>query len=144
MPAPGSNHDSADEGSVFAGLVTACLHRFLAQNDRPAPPAAALTALATVWGLAAQAQSATYTLEPTHTTVFFEAKHFGTSTNRGRFDRKSGTVQFDKAAKSVKVDISIDMASINTGTEAFNKHLSSKDFFKARSTSVAFSNWRST
>jgi hypothetical protein len=46
MPAPGSNHDSADEGSVFAGLVTACLHRFLAQNDRPAPPAAALTALA--------------------------------------------------------------------------------------------------
>jgi len=90
--------------------------------------------LATVLAASAavgHAQSATYAIDPSHTFVTFEATHFGTSTNRGRFDKKSGTVQFDKAAKSVKVDISIDMASINTGTEAFNKHLTSKDFFNA-------------
>jgi len=75
------------------------------------------------------AESATYTVDPTHTFVTFEAKHFGTSTNRGRFDKKSGSVTIDTAAKTGKVDISIDMASINSGTEAFNNHLKSKDFF---------------
>lgn len=77
----------------------------------------------------AHAESATYTVDPTHTFVTFEAKHFGTSTNRGRFDKKSGSITLDTAAKTGKVDISIDVASINTGTDAFNTHLKSKDFF---------------
>lgn len=77
----------------------------------------------------AHAEPVTYAVEPTHTFVTFEAKHFGTSTNRGRFDKKSGSVTIDAAAKTGKVDISIDMGSINTGTEAFNNHLKSKDFF---------------
>lgn len=78
---------------------------------------------------AAQAQSATYAIEPTHTFVTFEISHFGTSTNRGRFDKKEGTVQFDRAGKSGKVDLTIDMASINTGTAPFDKHLKSADLF---------------
>jgi polyisoprenoid-binding protein YceI len=79
----------------------------------------------------AQAQSATYAIDPTHTFVTFEVQHFGTSTNRGRFDKKEGSVTFDRAGKSGKVDISIDAASINTGTGPFDKHLQSKDFFNA-------------
>src|SRR5690606_37225862 len=78
---------------------------------------------------AAQAAPATYTIDPMHTFVTFEAKHYGTSTNRGRFDKKTGTIVLDKAAKSGKVDIAIDMASINTGTGSFDSHLKSKDFF---------------
>ena len=78
---------------------------------------------------AAQAQSATYSIEPTHTFVTFEARHFGTSTNRGRFDKKEGTVTIDKAAKSGKVDITIDTTSIYTGVGPFDGHLKSKDFF---------------
>ncbi|MCE4557487.1 YceI family protein [Roseateles cellulosilyticus] len=78
---------------------------------------------------AAHAQSATYSLEPTHTQVYFEAKHFGTSTNRGRWDKKEGTITYDKAAKTGKVDITIDMASISTGIGPFDGHLKSKDFF---------------
>ena len=35
----------------------------------------------------AQAQAATYQIDPMHTFVLFEVMHFGTSTNRGRFDR---------------------------------------------------------
>ena len=81
--------------------------------------------------LLAQAQSVTYAIEPTHTFATFEIGHFGTSTNRGRFDKKEGMVQLDRAGKSGKVDITLDITSINTGTEAFNKHLQSKDLFNA-------------
>lgn len=77
----------------------------------------------------AQAQSATYAMDPTHTFVSFEIGHFGTSTNRGRFDKKEGTVQFDRAGKTGKVDLTIDAASISTGTVPFNQHLQSADFF---------------
>lgn len=76
-----------------------------------------------------QAQSATYVIEPTHTFVTFEAKHFGTSTNRGRFDKKEGSITIDPAAKTGRAEVSIDMASINTGTAPFDGHLKSKDFF---------------
>lgn len=79
----------------------------------------------------AQAESASYAIDPSHTYVTFEIGHFGTSTNRGRFDRKEGTVQFDRTSKSGKVDVSIDVASINSGFEAFNKHLQSPDLFDA-------------
>ncbi len=78
---------------------------------------------------AAFAQTATYKVEPTHTFVHFEAKHFGTSTNRGRWDKKDGEIQFDKTAKTGKVDITIDMNSINTGVAPFDGHLKSADFF---------------
>ena len=42
----------------------------------------------------AQAEVATYSIDPTHTFVTFEANHFGTSTLRGRFDKKEGSVSF--------------------------------------------------
>ena len=79
--------------------------------------------------LGAQAQSATYAVDPTHTFATFEIDHFGASTNRGRFDKKSGTVQLDKAGKSGKVELTIETTSINSGSAAFDKHLQSKDFF---------------
>jgi polyisoprenoid-binding protein YceI len=63
--------------------------------------------------------------------VTFEIGHFGTTTNRGRFDKKEGSVQLDKATKSGKVEITIDTTSINTGTAAFNQHLQSADLFDA-------------
>ena len=59
----------------------------------------------------AQAQTTTYTLDPTHTFVTWEALHFGTSTNRGRFDKKEGKVTIDRTAKTGSVDITIDMAA---------------------------------
>jgi polyisoprenoid-binding protein YceI len=79
----------------------------------------------------AVAQSATYSIEPTHTFVTWEAKHFGTSTSRGRFDRKSGSITLDKTAKTGKAEITIDMTSMNTGVVPFDKHLTGKDFFAA-------------
>lgn len=87
---------------------------------------ATLAAAAPVW---AAAQAGTYAIDPNHTFVTFEIPHFGTSTNRGRFDKKSGTVQFDRAGRSGRVDIRFETAGISTGTPAFDKHLQSKDFF---------------
>ncbi|QXZ10292.1 YceI family protein [Comamonas sp. Y33R10-2] len=91
----------------------------------------ALFALAavSVFASAAQAAPATYAVDPSHTFASFEIDHFGASTNRVRFDKKSGTIQFDKAAKTGKVEIELDMTSVNSGTPAFNKHLQSADIF---------------
>ncbi|MGH6646304.1 YceI family protein [Aquabacterium sp.] len=91
-----------------------------------------LTLLAATAALAASiahAEPATYAIDPTHTFVTFEAQHFGTSTNRGRFDKKAGSITLDKAAKTGKVDVTLETASINTGTAPFDNHLKSKDFF---------------
>ena len=80
---------------------------------------------------AGAAQAANYAIDPTHTFVTFEISHFGTTTNRARFDKKHGTVEFDRAAKTGKVDIAIDVTSVNSGTPQFDKHLQSADLFDA-------------
>ncbi len=77
------------------------------------------------------AQAASYGIDPTHTFVTFEIGHFGATTNRARFDKKDGKVEFDATAKSGKVDITIDVTSVNSGTAAFDKHLQSPDIFDA-------------
>lgn len=91
--------------------------------------ALATLAATTLAPLAAQAQTATYTLDPTHTFVTFEALHFGVSTTRGRFDKKEGSISFDRAGRSGRAEITIDTTSINTGVAPFDNHLRSKDFF---------------
>ena len=91
----------------------------------------ALAAAATLATGIAQAEPANYAIDPTHTFVTFEISHFGAAVNRGRFDKKQGSVQLDKAAKSGKVEITFDMTSVNTGTPSFDKHLQSADLFNA-------------
>ena len=93
-----------------------------------------LFALAAATLLAGAAHAATpneYAIDPGHTFVTFEISHFGASVNRARFDKKQGTVQFDKAGKTGKVEISFDANSVNTGTPAFDKHLQGADLFNA-------------
>ena len=90
-----------------------------------------LTAAAALLAGASQVQANTYAIEPTHTFATFEIGHMGTSTNRGRFDKKEGTVVYDRVAKTGKVDITLDITSVNTGTPTFDKHLQSPDLFNA-------------
>jgi polyisoprenoid-binding protein YceI len=88
---------------------------------------------------AAQAESATYAIDPSHTFVTFEANHNNTSTLRGRFDRKSGAVTLDRQARTGEAEITIDAASVSTGVPQLDTHLKSKDFFNAGETgSVRF------
>lgn len=86
-------------------------------------------AIAGLFATAAQAAPATYAIDPTHTFATFEIDHNGASTNRVRFDKKSGTVEFDRDAKAGKVEVVLEMDSLSSGTAAFDKHLKSADIF---------------
>ena len=98
-----------------------------------------LAAAALLTAGAAQAETATYAVDPSHTFVTYEIGHFNTSTNRGRFQAKEGTVQVDPG-KSGKVEVSFDPTGVASGVAALDKHLQSKDFFNtAQFTSVKFS-----
>ena len=88
-----------------------------------------LAVLALAASAGALAQVGVYKIDTTHTKAIWEAKHFGTSTNRGSWDKTEGEITLDKAAKSGKVDVTIDMSSINTGVAPFNGHLKGPDFF---------------
>ena len=91
----------------------------------------ALAATAAFVGSAAQAQTATYAVDPSHTFATFEISHFGASVNRARFDKKEGTVQLDKTAKTGKVELTLQIDSVNSGVAPFNKHLQSAEIFDA-------------
>jgi polyisoprenoid-binding protein YceI len=82
-----------------------------------------------MWMAQAQAQAPNYAIDPTHTFVNYENGHFGTTTNRGRFSTKDGTLFFDRAAQSGKVEIIIDISSVNTGVDMLNRQIQGKDFF---------------
>jgi len=71
----------------------------------------------------------TYSIDPAHTHPSFEISHFGWSTQRGRFDKVSGKLTLDRAAKTGSVDVTIDVASISTGVAKLDEHLKSEDFF---------------
>jgi polyisoprenoid-binding protein YceI len=91
-------------------------------------PAACLAA-ALVWATPALAQAPNYAIDPTHTFVNYENGHYGTTTNRGRFSTKDGTLFFDRAGQTGKVEIIIDISSVNTGVDFLNRQIQGKDFF---------------
>lgn len=86
-------------------------------------------ALATLVSTTAFAAPQTYTIDPTHTYPRFSYDHMGFSKQILRFNKTSGTVVLDKAAKTAEVNVEIDMTSIDTGYDTFNGHLRGPDFF---------------
>lgn len=77
---------------------------------------------------AVMAAPETYSVDGTHTYPRFSYSHFGMSTQLSRFNKTTGTVVIDKAAKTAKVDITIDMTSVDTGFATFNEHIQGADF----------------
>ncbi|MBU6259759.1 MAG: polyisoprenoid-binding protein [Burkholderiales bacterium] len=88
-----------------------------------------IAAAVAVAAFGARAEATTYTIDPNHTFTTFEIGHMGTSTIRGRFDKKSGSVQVDGGAKTGHVEVTIDLKSVSTGVEHLDKHLESDAFF---------------
>lgn len=79
---------------------------------------------------AAPAFADTYTVMPDHTYPSFEADHFGgLSVWRGKFNKSSGKITLDKAAKTGAMDITIDTTSIDFGHDKMNTHAKSAEMF---------------
>jgi polyisoprenoid-binding protein YceI len=75
------------------------------------------------------AAAQTWDIDPTHTSVGFEVRHFFTKV-AGKFNEVSGTVTFDPAnPTAASTDITIPTASVDTRNERRDGHLKSADFF---------------
>lgn len=86
-------------------------------------------AFAAAAALPAAAEPETYTVDVNHTRPEFEVRHLGLSIQRGRFDKVSGKIDFDAAAKKGNADITIDTTSLDSGNAKLDTHLKSEDFF---------------
>ncbi|WP_026355116.1 YceI family protein [Massilia niastensis] len=88
---------------------------------------AALAAL----GASAAFAADTYVIDPNHTYPSFEADHMGISVWRGKFNKSSGTVTLDRAARTGTLDITVDITSIDFGHDKMNDHARKEDIFDA-------------
>lgn len=86
---------------------------------------AALVAVAT----AAQAAPETFVIDNSHTYPHFSYNHLGFSNQTHKFDKTSGKVVLDRAAKAGSAIVTIDATSVNTGYALFNEHIQAADFF---------------
>lgn len=74
----------------------------------------------------------TYTLDPNHTNIVWNANHFGFSNPDGKFASASGTVTLDKEnPANSKVEVSVATGAVVTGIPKFDEHLRGADFFDA-------------
>jgi polyisoprenoid-binding protein YceI len=70
----------------------------------------------------------TFVVDGTHTFPRFSYSHFGFSTQLSHFNKTTGKIVLDKAAKTATVDIEIDTKSVDTGYATFNEHIQGEDF----------------
>lgn len=73
-----------------------------------------------------------WNIDNAHSLVEFSVRHMMISTARGRFERFSGTVEFNEENPALSsVDVKIETASINTNESQRDNHLRSADFFES-------------
>lgn len=89
----------------------------------------AALAIAGAFATSAIAAPVTYAIDSSHSFPNFSYQHHGLSTQLSKFNKTTGTVVLDKAAKTASVDVVIDTTSIDTGFEVFNGHIQDEDFF---------------
>lgn len=88
----------------------------VAQNVRATAPVAAATPR--------------WTLDASHSHVGFAVRHLMISNVRGEFTKLQGSAGYDpERPEATTVDVTIDVASINTREEKRDAHLRSADFF---------------
>jgi polyisoprenoid-binding protein YceI len=87
--------------------------------------------LALFAGVAAHAQTSTWTIDPAHSGATFSIKHMGVSTVRGSFSGLKGAIVLDeKNITKTTVEATVDTTTVTTGMDARDKHLKSPDFFE--------------
>lgn len=69
-----------------------------------------------------------WSIDNSHTYVDFSIRHF-LAMSKGSLNEVTGSLNFGNDYRNAKFDITIDVASINTGNEKRDDHLRSEDFF---------------
>lgn len=91
----------------------------------------ALGALTTAFSAAVSAAAETYTIDPVHSAVSFNIRHF-VSKVPGKFNKFSGTIVVDREnLEKSTAEATIDVTSIDTENQRRDDHLRSPDFFEA-------------
>lgn len=71
-------------------------------------------------------------IDTAHSEVNFAVRHMMISKVRGQFEKFDGTIEFDPdQPENTRLDVTIDINSINTKEEQRDNHLRSADFFDA-------------
>lgn len=70
----------------------------------------------------------TWAIDPVHSAVTFSVRHLMVSKVRGKFDSFTGAITVDEDG-TPSVTAQIAVASVNTGNEQRDAHVSSADFF---------------
>jgi polyisoprenoid-binding protein YceI len=74
-----------------------------------------------------QVPAGTYAIDPSHSSVGFEVRHMGIATVRGAFRRFQGTI--DATSDQPVLNGTVEVASVDTGDENRDGHLTAPDFF---------------
>jgi len=91
---------------------------------------AALTTAATIDEPTAT-KPAAWSVDGAHTEINFSVRHFFTPVT-GTFDRWEANLEFDaESPENSRVEVQIEVASVNTGNEKRDNHLRSGDWFEA-------------
>ena len=82
--------------------------------------------------LSLSATAADYRFDKGHTEIMFNYSHVGNSTSYVSFNDYDGTFELDvKKPENSAIDVTIQVASIDSGLAEFDEHLRGKDFFQA-------------
>jgi polyisoprenoid-binding protein YceI len=80
----------------------------------------------------------TYRLDPAHTFVTFEVRHFGTSTLRGRIGPVPGEVQIDRVARRGDLRLRIPVGTVDTGMRVLDARLKEPDLLAVAANPEAY------
>ncbi len=72
-----------------------------------------------------------YAIDPAHSKVGFGISHLVIATVEGGFSQYAGDIELGKKIEDTKVNVNVDVASIDTRNADRDKHLKGPDFFDA-------------
>lgn len=76
-----------------------------------------------------QSYSGSYVIDPSHSELGFSARHAMVTKVRGSFTDFTGTASTGENLEGAQIDVSINVASIDTRSNQRDEHLRSGDFF---------------
>jgi len=77
------------------------------------------------------AMAENFTVDPDHTYPSLEFSHMGISVWRGKFNKTTGKITLDRAARTGSADIQVDVTSIDFGLDKMNQHALTADWLNA-------------